>query len=55
MQLFPDRAAAAPGGFLDMVTIEQLRAMRNRVRAEGAIRARCMVVTVDERTAVCRV
>ncbi len=55
MQIFPDRAPALPGGFLDMVTIDQLRAMRNRVRAEGAIRARCMVVTVDARTAVCRV
>jgi len=55
--MFQDRSAtAAPrDGFLDIVTIEQLRAMRNRVRAEGAIRGRCMVVNVDERTAVCRV
>lgn len=57
MRMFQDRtpAAAPKDGFLDIVTVEQLRAMRNRVRAEAAIRGRCMVVNVDDRTAVCRV
>lgn len=57
MSLFSARRAvsAQSGGFLDIVTIDQLRAFRNRVHAEGAMRARCMVVTVDERTALCRV
>lgn len=55
--MFHDRSAVAlpKEGFLDIVTVEQLRAIRNRSRTEAAIRGRCMVVTVDERTAVCRV
>lgn len=57
MSLFPARRTQplVTGGHLDIVTVEQLRTLRNRVRAEGAMRARCMVVTVDDRTALCRV
>ncbi len=57
MRMFPDRTptAAPRDGHLDIVTIAQLREMRNRVKAEAAIRGRCMVVNVDPRTAVCRV
>ena len=40
---------------LDLVTTAQLRALGNRVAAEGAMRARCMVVPVDPTTALCRV
>lgn len=40
---------------LDLVTTARLRAMGNRVAAEGAMRARCMVVPVDPITALCRV
>ena len=40
---------------LDLVTTAQLRALGNRVAAEGAMRARCMVVPVDPITALCRV
>lgn len=40
---------------LDIVTTAQLCALRDRVAAEGMIRARCMVVPVDPITAICRV
>jgi FkbM family methyltransferase len=40
---------------LDLVTIAQLRALQDRVAAEGAMRARCMAVPVDPITALCRV
>ena len=40
---------------LDLVTTAQLRALGNRAAAEGAMRARCMVVPVDPVTALCRV
>lgn len=40
---------------LDLVTTGQLRELGNRVAAEGAMRARCMVVPVDPTTALCRV
>jgi FkbM family methyltransferase len=40
---------------LDLVTVPQLRALSNRVAAEGMMRARCMVVPVDPVTALCRV
>lgn len=57
MRMFHDRSHPAlhKDGMLDMVTVEQLRAMKNRPMAEAAIRGRCMVVTVDAQTAVCRV
>ena len=42
-------------GRLDRLTSAQLRALRDRVAAEGAMRARCMVVPVDPTTALCRV
>jgi FkbM family methyltransferase len=40
---------------LDIVTVAQMRALADRVAAEGAMRARCMVVPVDPITAICRV
>jgi FkbM family methyltransferase len=40
---------------LDIVTTAQLRDLRDRVAAEGLMRARCMVVPVDPITAICRV
>ncbi len=40
---------------LDLLTTAQLRALGNRAAAEGAMRARCMVVPVDPITALCRV
>jgi FkbM family methyltransferase len=40
---------------LDIVTTAQLCALRDRVAAEGMMRARCMVVPVDPITAICRV
>ncbi len=40
---------------LDLITTAQLRALGNRAAAEGAMRARCMVVPVDPVTALCRV
>ncbi|WP_135468139.1 FkbM family methyltransferase [Crenalkalicoccus roseus] len=40
---------------LDIVTTAQLRDLRDRVAAEGLMRARCMVVPVDAQTALCRV
>lgn len=40
---------------LDLITAAQLRALNNRAAAEGAMRARCMVVPVDPVTALCRV
>lgn len=57
MRIFRDRAAVAlpQDGFLSMVTVEQLRAIGDRTRTEAAIRGRCMVVHVDEHTAVCRI
>jgi FkbM family methyltransferase len=42
-------------GRLDLVTTAQLRALKDRVAAEGAMRARCMAVPVDAHTALCRV
>lgn len=40
---------------LDIVTVAQLRALGDRVAAEGAMRARCMAIPVDPITALCRV
>jgi FkbM family methyltransferase len=40
---------------LDLVTTAKLRALNDRVAAEGAMRARCMAVPVDALTALCRV
>lgn len=44
-----------PADRLDIVTTAQLRDLRDRVAAEGLMRARCMVVPVDPTTAICRV
>lgn len=40
---------------LDILTTAKLRELNDRVLAEGAMRARCMVVPVDPTTALCRV
>lgn len=56
MSIVPRRRKPDPvAGFLDTVTLDQLRDLGSRTRIEGAIRARCMVVNVDPHTALCRV
>lgn len=40
---------------LPFVTVEQMRAMNDRVAAEALMRAMCMVVPIDATTALCRV